>query len=232
MIVSFSSGGKGGTGKSTLSLITAVALAVAGKDVLLIDTSSEGGVTRLLLENPEPPFFRDILRRKATWYETILSLSLRITKYQVEFDFIPNLGNLPESSYIRWISYTIEFYDYVILDLPAFQDVRTYHPLLKLSNLNILVSDPSVASVHAVISAPRLSRTVGVLNKFDGNARAKLELEQVFDPLFIIPYDPALPALSPTTIHLVFAYLSKSFQKEFLKFIYFILNPYGGDENG
>ena len=101
-----------------------------------------------------------------------------------------------------------------------------YDDLLKLSDLNILVSDPSVASVHAVISAPRYGRTIGVLNKFDGNARAKLELEQVFDPLFIIPYDPALPALTPTTIHLVFSYLSKGFQKEFLKFIYFLLKPY------
>ena len=57
----FTSGSKGGVGKTTLSSLLTLALAAIERRVLLVDCSEDGGASRLLLGNPEPPYLLSLI---------------------------------------------------------------------------------------------------------------------------------------------------------------------------
>ncbi|HEX2866400.1 MAG TPA: AAA family ATPase [Ignavibacteriales bacterium] len=138
-IISFSSG-KGGTGKTFVSLNTAYALSRMGKKVLLIDLDSNLSNINIMLNlRPEKTLLSFLLHKS--------SLKELITRYEPSLHFI--FGESGKTDYPiqsdHLLDYLIEEikelcreYDYVILDIGAGAGDEVIH-ILKQVHANIIV---------------------------------------------------------------------------------------------
>ncbi|RLE90589.1 MAG: hypothetical protein DRN04_14720, partial [Thermoprotei archaeon] len=114
VIVAFTSGSKGGTGKSTLSVLTTILLSAVldGKKILLIDFGEHGNSTRMILKHPEPPFLTDFLKGNI---KAIGRYRLKIGRIESKFFMIPNLGKIQKLSNIEIMLKKISrIFDYII----------------------------------------------------------------------------------------------------------------------
>jgi len=218
IVVSFTSGSKGGTGKSTLSSLATLALAGAEVKVLLIDLGQEGNSSRLLLREPEPPFLRDVLQGKVTLLDAIGSYEIKLEKLgSLNFYMIPNLGPLPKprelEAFFRELKELENCIDIVFLDLPAYQD-PWFNKFIDYSDLVVLVANPFPYVVNAVINAYTDGKEViAVLNKFVKGCECYLNLlGERYKRTIAIAYDPYVALLDSANLTKILEKLSKKFQ--------------------
>ena len=217
VLATFTSGGKGGTGKTTLSTMLTLALALYGKEVLLVDCSSEGGAARLLLGEPSPPYFRDALEGKCSLYDTIEWCEVELGSKAVSFYLVPNVGPLPRVDLSAFFEPHLKIFeehlDAVIFDLPAYQD-PWYVGFAELSDVVVKVAEPNHTSFAGAASAypqsnPSEKLVVFALNQprpysprwikaFEEMARQHAHAVLVF------PYRPELQYLNPERVGPVF----------------------------
>lgn len=120
--------GKGGTGKTTLSVNTAVALAKKGKRVMLIDCDLQFGDVNLLLDlEPKDTIVELVQERGGINIENIRSFSM-VHSSGVNVLCAPKSAEFAELISPRHIETIVDvlrpYYDYIILDLaPTFNDV-------------------------------------------------------------------------------------------------------------
>ncbi|MGE5352861.1 MAG: AAA family ATPase [Acidobacteriota bacterium] len=144
-IISFSSG-KGGTGKTFVSLNTAYALSRIGKKVLLIDLDSNLSNINIMLNlRPEKTILNFLLQKN--------SLRDLITRYEPSLHFI--FGESGKADYPiqsdHLLDYLIEEikdlcreYDYVILDIGAGAGDEIIHLLSQVhANIIVLNAEPT-----------------------------------------------------------------------------------------
>ncbi|RLE63054.1 MAG: hypothetical protein DRJ38_08480 [Thermoprotei archaeon] len=230
-IATFTSGGKGGTGKTTLSSLLILGMSKSGIRTLLIDASSEGGASRLLLGNPEPPYLRDVFDGKTRLGDAIGLFE--ITNY-CEFYMLPNIGVLPRvdlREFFLELRRFGKFFDLVIVDLPAFQD-SWYHGFSLNSDIVVKVAEPNHSSFAACLqSPPENGNIVYVLNqpriyppsvtrKYRENLEAKTGSE-----VLVFPYEPAVTILNPSNAEKVLSKISPKFQDSLLKLGFRLAKP-------
>ncbi len=224
VIVAFTSGSKGGTGKSTLSVLTTILLSAVldGKKILLIDFGEHGNSTRMILKHPEPPFLTDFLKGNI---KAIGRYRLKIGRIESKFFMIPNLGKIQKLSNIEIMLKKISrIFDYIICDLPAYQN-SLYDCVIDLSDMVILVTLPNLVSIEAIKRAyTGKAKRVVVLNKYFKSAfQFKIELEKYFDEIVLtIPFDPYVSIMNANTLPIVLKKLSKNFQKHIADLCYVI----------
>lgn len=224
VIVAFTSGSKGGTGKSTLSVLTTILLSAVldGKKILLIDFGEHGNSTRMILKHPEPPFLTDFLKGNI---KAIGRYRLKIGRIESKFFMIPNLGKIQKLSNIEIMLKKISrIFDYIICDLPAYQN-SLYDCVIDLSDMVVLVTLPNLVSIEAIKRAyTGKAKRVVVLNKYFKSAfQFKIELEKYFDEIVLtIPFDPYVSIMNANTLPIVLKKLSKNFQKHIADLCYVI----------
>jgi len=234
-IASFTSGGKGGTGKTTISSLLTIGLAISGYRVLIVDASWEGGASRLLLGNFPPPYLRDVLTGNNGVEESILKCKIELPKIgEIHFYIIPNLGLLPRidlSHFVQRIKRFEKYFDFVIFDLPAYQD-KWFESFLMYSDYIVKVAEPNLMSFSALASIPDYDNpVVYVLNqpRFYSKNHVKQFVEDVtekFSPhVYVFPYEPVIPMLSPANAGVVLSSLSKEFQDSLFRLGSFLVKP-------
>ena len=120
--------GKGGTGKTTLSVNTAVALAKKGKRVMLIDCDLQFGDVNLLLDlEPKDTIVELVQERGGIMIENIRTFSM-VHSSGVNVLCAPKSAEFAELVTARHIETIIDvlrpYYDFIIVDLPpTFNDV-------------------------------------------------------------------------------------------------------------
>jgi len=231
-IATVTSGNKGGTGKTTISLILTLATNYAGIPSLHVDASSEGGAGTLLLGAKPGPYLRDYLNGKASLDESISVYTLDINGEKFDFYMVLNSGNLPRVDLERLFNDLRRLDDYlelVVIDLPAYQD-PWYEAFSRLSDAVIKVAEPSPHSLTAVFSAwPPLglasgTPTIYVLNQpryypvnvvetYESRLRDSVGDENVIT----VPYDYAASRLAPENIEAALLNLSDDFQEAIVK---------------
>lgn len=115
---------KGGSGKSSLTILIALSLAAIGKKVIIVDCDPQGGSTSLLspLENEDisRPGLFDIICANASISNTIIP----VKRNDLSFDLIPSDCRLDQIAFnmdpysLKRIFKNFNTYDYMILDNP------------------------------------------------------------------------------------------------------------------
>jgi len=221
--VAFTSGSKGGTGKSTLSSLCTLALAGAGYSVLLVDCGSEGNSTRMLLRNPRPPFLRDFLKGDL-W--ALGEYTVKVGSFEVNFFMIPNIGPLDRLDRIRSMlnlklskARLEDYFQLIVFDLPAYQG-SSYDAIIDASDIVVLVAKPYRAAVAAVKTAyTGRAKKLVVLNEYHPSfIEYRVDMERYFnDSVLTLPYDPYVRLMGPDTLSLVLSRLGKEFQRSLLE---------------
>ena len=239
-ISTITSGNKGGTGKTTISLLLTLASNYAGIPALHIDTSSEGGAGTILLGAKPGPYLRDFFEGRASILESINIYTLELGDEEFDFYILLNSGCLPKirlESFFTCLRSLERYFELVIIDLPAYQDLW-YEQFSMLSDVVVKVTEPSPASLTAVFSAwPRLNDeasidVIYVLNqpRFYSMSVVKLYEERLKqsvgeERVVVIPYDYAASRLAPENIEVALLNLSEKFQDALITLTQKLLRP-------
>jgi len=213
------SGGKGGTGKTTILSYLSMLVSTI-RQTLIIDCSSEGGISNLMLGNPSPPYLRDFLLNRVSLYEVISSYEVDISdKIKISFNMIPNLGSL-DSDRLNHLTDIIvndpllsRSINICFIDIPTFQENKHYMDILKKTTV-LVVMEPTTQSINAAINN-NFRDKIYILNSphpYPSSAikdATKILNKRNIEPI-IFSYDPAVAIASkyfPKTL----SHLSKQF---------------------
>lgn len=168
--------GKGGTGKSTLAVHIAAALAMAGARVLLVDTDMQADATEMLGQFPQPHFY-DWVVRPNHWKNFVVPITPDVyapgAKSEGRLFLMPsnkesrNVSDMMESEAVipRRIRELNGVFDVVIFDTPPLAD-----PLH--SSINAACNDVLIVSqCEAASSFRALGETVDRIKNIQDNAR-------------------------------------------------------------
>ena len=182
-IIAFTSGSKGGTGKSTLSVATSVILSSKFK-TLLVDCG--GKCTRFLLElfgvksidEVPPPYLHDLVKNieKSPYY--IYSYEVPVDKFKVSLSIIPEIRTLTDreaeeaARLILYLKRVLKTLDFIILDFPA-TNIFRYDTLLKVADTLVIVLQESfirdiALEVFGIMERIGSKSYIGVINKAVG----------------------------------------------------------------
>jgi len=208
-IVTFTSGSKGGTGKSTLSSILALKLARSTLTtrntrrqlkVLLIDMGEGGSSTLLALGgDPGPPYLVDFLVGRAGLdivCQSPYSPRLYVAPAPPRLSILPPLTRLP---YL--VAWGERMFDFVIIDLPAYPG-NILDTAVDLGHIAVLVFNPDSLSFSAAKNAyTGKSLVLPVLNKYHPKFRSWLEkAREYWNNAFTFPFDPALTFMAVSAL--------------------------------
>ncbi len=232
MLVSFTSLSKGGTGKSTLAVITTLSLGLAEKRTLLVDLGEEGSSSRIVMRNPSPPYLRNVLEGTYSLIDSIglysLSVIFKRKSLKSEFYMIPNIGSLPIlNSNLSYLLVELaklrEYLDIIILDYPAFQD-DVFARSVNMTDKIVLVLEPN--SAKSIISLARKNLKgdiIPVLNKYikasTFSCNAYDAIVSVYDECIVVPFDPALALINYRTLPYVLGNIRKDTQDSLINLI-------------
>jgi len=217
-IIATYSGCKGGTGKTTILSYLSLLVATL-RESLIIDMSSEGGISNLMLGNPSPPFLRDFLLNRCSLYEVIGVYEVEVSdKIKISFNMIPNLGSLDnlDSNFINIVMrdpFISRITKFIFIDIPTFQKNKHYMDILKKTTV-LVVMEPTIQSINAAINN-NFRDKIYILNSphpYPSSVikdATKILNKRNIEPI-IFSYDPAVAIASkyfPKTL----SHLSKQF---------------------
>lgn len=199
--------GKGGTGKSTVSVGLATAFSKLSKSVLLIDIDEGLRCLDLMLGVSDRLVFdlNDIITYNKPYHEAMLQVNSNI-------NLIPapsSAGTLNKQLFGKFLYDISDDFDVIIVDCPAGIDKELYSFLPKFSS--VVVVEPlnaigcrSATAIENVLTSVGISNKYLILNKFDyfiHKYNGVMSLDDIVDKTGlmlkgVIPYDPGLALLS------------------------------------
>jgi pilus assembly protein CpaE len=183
--------GKGGTGKTTVSVNTAVALAREGKRVLLIDCDLQFGDVNLLLDlEPKDTIVELVQERGGIMIDNIRAFSM-VHSSGVSVLCAPKSAEFAELVTARHIETIIDvvrpYFDFILVDLaPAFNDVsisaiENCDQLMLVYNLEILSLKNAKVCLEILEQLQQRDKAQLVINK-NLNSMIKIkDYENIFE---------------------------------------------------
>lgn len=228
--IAYLSGSKGGTGKTTLSMLTSILLRSKGKKVLVVDLGESGNITTLIAGSVEPPFFVDYLQDNETyWGDVIVETKYGIylapapprleSKYILEiFSKAKNVGK----KFGNFVNVALEHVDYIIIDFPAFPTLH-YSDFIDSGTIDIscLIINPDPLSFSAAKKAyTGKSFVIPILNKYHPVSKFWLDaVREYFGNAYVVPFDASLSFLMKETTDWVVRNIDKKTKKAVEKII-------------
>ncbi len=187
--------GKGGTGKTTLSVNTAVALSKAGKRVLMIDCDLQFGDVNLLFDlEPKDTIVELVQERGGIMIDNIRAFSM-VHGSGVSVLCAPKSAEFAELVTARHIETIIDvvrpYFDFIVIDMaPAFNDVtiaaiENCDELFLVYNLEILSLKNAKVCLEILDQLQQRDKARLVINK-NLNSMIKIkDYENIFEmPVF------------------------------------------------
>ena len=188
-------GGKGGTGKTTVSVNTAVALAKKGKRVMLIDCDLQFGDVNLLLDlEPKDTIVELVQERGGITIDNIKSFSM-VHSSGISVLCAPKSAEFAELVSARHIETIVDvlrpYYDFIILDLPpAFNDVsiaaiENCDELMLVYNMDILSLKNAKVCLTILEQIQQREKAQFIINKNFSSLIKIKDFESMFEtPVF------------------------------------------------
>ncbi|MGI6166986.1 MAG: AAA family ATPase [Eubacteriales bacterium] len=199
-VISFFSG-KGGTGKTTLAVNTAVALASQGKKTIIIDADLQFGDVAVLLDLDPQDTIYELARDVEEMNIDVVKSALTMHKSGLELLAAPKSPELAE--YIRdktleiIINTVRPYYEFIIIDLaPGFGDISI--AAIENSDIVNFVACVDILSLKnakislGIFDALRQKEKVGlILNRATQGIISKADFEKVLSltPVVCLPED-------------------------------------------
>ncbi len=199
--------GKGGTGKSTVSVGLATAFSKLSKSVLLIDIDEGLRCLDLMLGVSDRLVFdlNDIISYNKPYHEAMLQVNSNI-------NLIPapsSAGSLNKKLFGDFLYDIVDDFDVVIVDCPAGIDAELYNSIPKFSSVIVVeplnaIGSRSATAIESVLTESGINNKYLILNKFDyfiHKHNGVMSLDDIIDKSGlmlkgVIPYDPQLALLS------------------------------------
>ena len=215
LTVVFTSGSKGGTGKSTLSSVIAYSVALSQKKVLVVDLGEGGSSTWLTLgEDPGEPYLTDYFSGKADWRD-IICLSPYVEGLYVA-PSPPKTNNVVSVKMLSDLLAQVRgFFHLAFIDLPAYPG-SLLDQVVDLGDIVMLLINPDSLCFKAAKQA-YIGRglVLPVLNKYHPIHHVWLDkAREEWNSVFIFPFDPALTFSRIKKLPDAFRYLKKETRKE------------------
>jgi pilus assembly protein CpaE len=194
-------GGKGGTGKTTLAVNTAVRLALNGRKTLIIDADLQfGDVTVLLDLDPQDTIY-ELSRESGDMSIDVMKSILSMHKSGLDVLAAPKSPELAEYITDKTIELIINtarpYYEFIIIDLaPGFSDTAV--AVIESSDIVNLVANVDIVSLRnakiclGILDALRQKeKTSLVLNRAAPGIISKKDFEKILnmEPKLCLPDD-------------------------------------------
>jgi pilus assembly protein CpaE len=184
-------GGKGGTGKTTVAVNTAVQLALRGKKTIIIDADLQFGDVTVLLDLDPKDTIYELSREKGEMGIDVVKSMLSLHSSGLEVLAAPKSPELSEYITEETIEIIIStmrpYYEYIIIDLPpGFND--TTIAVIENSDIVNLVASVDIVSLRnakicfGILEALRQKDKVSlILNKSSDGIIAKKDFETILN---------------------------------------------------
>lgn len=194
-------GGKGGTGKTTLAVNTAVTLAMNKKKTLIIDADLQFGDVTVLLDLDPQDTICELAREANNMSIDVIKSMLALHKSGLDVLAAPKSPELAEYVNDKTLELIINtarpFYEYIIIDLaPGFSDTSV--AAIENSDTVNLVASVDIVSLRnskiclGILDALRQKeKTVLALNRVVSGIISKSDFEKILSmtPVLCIPDD-------------------------------------------
>ncbi|HAN20191.1 MAG: hypothetical protein A2Y15_09855 [Clostridiales bacterium GWF2_36_10] len=194
-------GGKGGTGKTTIAVNTAVQLALNGKKTVIIDADLQFGDVTVLLDIDPKDTIYELSREKGDMNIDVVKSMLSLHSSGLDVLAAPKSPELSEyvnEKIIELIINTIRpYYEYIIIDLPpGFND--TTIAIIESSDIVNLVASVDIVALRnakiclGILDALRQKDKVElVLNRASDGIISKKDFENILglSPKIYLPDD-------------------------------------------
>lgn len=195
-------GGKGGTGKTTLAVNTAVRLAMDGKKTLIIDADLQFGDVTVLLDLDPHDTIYELSREAGDMSIDVMKSMLTMHKSGLDVLAAPRSPEMAECITDKTVELIINtarpYYEYIIIDLaPGFSDTAV--AAIENSDTVNLVANVDIVSLRnakiclGILEALRQKeKTVLLLNRAVSGIISKSDFEKILSmsPKLCLPDDP------------------------------------------
>jgi flagellar biosynthesis protein FlhG len=209
MILTFG-GGKGGIGKSVIAANMAIALALSGKKVVIMDADLGAANLHAILGIKSPPIgLKDFIFNGYPLKALLMDSGVKNLKFISGAGDVPGISNIPYRVKLKLIKNIKELKaDYIIIDLAPGISYNTID-FFNISDNGIIITTPEVTSVLSVFSYMKGALHRRIINIFKGNGEAMEVIETAKGPYNIADLKDRLSRLNGSYVEMVDSVLKR-----------------------